>query len=107
MGEKTIKVSEAVFQRLKRLKRPRESMSTLILRLTKPYDLMEFAGVISNQFASELHAAVASTRQELGRSWPKKGPRPRTEIAPAGGVSIWGEDPEARRRIMSRRPPDP
>ena len=67
VSPKTITVTDDAYRRLARLKRPKESFSEVIQRLTGREDLMRFAGTISAGFAKDLRKSVASTRRDFAR----------------------------------------
>lgn len=62
MGSKTISVSDEAYARLKALKRPNESFSDTINRLTGRKRLSEIAGVLDDEDIEVIERAVASIR---------------------------------------------
>lgn len=64
MNTKTISLSEDADERLKAEKREREDFSDVVRRLTSGVKLTEYHGVLSEETADELEAAVAEARAE-------------------------------------------
>jgi predicted CopG family antitoxin len=62
MGSKTISVSDEAYARLKALKKPGESFSDTINRLTSRKRLSEIAGVLDNEDVVVIEKAVAALR---------------------------------------------
>lgn len=67
MASKNISITLDAYRRLQRLKRPDESFSDVIGRLTGRADLMAHAGSISGEFAGELSAASRAFRRRFER----------------------------------------
>lgn len=64
MSTKTISLSEDAYERLKAEKQEGESFSDVVRRLTPGVKLTEYHGVLSEETADELEAAVAEARGE-------------------------------------------
>lgn len=64
MSTKTISLSEDAYERLEAEKREGESFSDVVRRLTTGVKLTEYHGVLSEETADELEAAVAEARAE-------------------------------------------
>lgn len=62
MGSRTISVSDEAYARLKALKKPGESFSDTINRLTSRKRLSEIAGVLNDEDVEVIERAVASVR---------------------------------------------
>lgn len=62
MGSRTISVSDEAYARLKALKKPGESFSDTINRLTSRKRLSEIAGVLNDEDVEVIEKAVASVR---------------------------------------------
>lgn len=62
MGTKTISLAEDAYKRLKAEKREGESFSDVVRRLTRGVELREFHGVLSEETAAELEAAITDRR---------------------------------------------
>ncbi len=73
MATKTLSVTEDAYLRLVRLKRPRESFSDVIGRITGKEDLRHFAGAISADFADELASASRDFRTRLSSDANRRG----------------------------------
>ena len=54
MGTKNIAISEEAYQRLKSLKKPGESFTEVIERMTRTRGILELSGIISKQEALRL-----------------------------------------------------
>lgn len=72
MASKTITISEDAYLRLKRLKRPGESFTDVVQRLTGREDLMRFAGTISEEFAAELEEHIRKNRERIDREMAER-----------------------------------
>lgn len=62
MGSKTISVSEDAYARLKSRKRPGESFSDTINRLTERKRLSEIAGILDDDDIKVIKEAITSVR---------------------------------------------
>ncbi len=62
MGNRTISVSDEAYARLKAMKKPGESFSDVINRLTSRRRLSELAGVLSDEDGEILEAAIDALR---------------------------------------------
>jgi len=62
MGSKTISVSEDAYARLKSRKRPGESFSDTINRLTERKRLSEIAGILDDEDIKVIKEAITSVR---------------------------------------------
>lgn len=72
MGTRTIAVSDDVYNQLRALKRPEESFSDLLKRLTGKPSLLQLVGVLSREQVTTLRKAVeegrARSRARRGRT---------------------------------------
>jgi predicted CopG family antitoxin len=64
MGSKTISVSDEAYARLKAHKKPGESFSDTINRLTSRKRLSEIAGVLSEEDIEVIEETIAALRTE-------------------------------------------
>jgi len=64
MGTKTISLADDAYERLRAEKREGESFSDVVRRLTKGVSLEAHYGVVSDETADELEAAVERSRTE-------------------------------------------
>ena len=67
MGTKNIAISEEAYQRLKALKKPGESFTEVIERMTRSRGVLELSGILSKQEASRLAEAVKESRKRSSR----------------------------------------
>lgn len=67
MGTKTIRLDEAVYERIKARKREDESFSDVIDRLTSDYSLLDFAGGYSADDADR-HRNLLARSDETARA---------------------------------------
>lgn len=73
MGTKTISLTDDAYHRLKQMKKPGESFSDVVRRLTGREDLMRFAGTISDEFAEALMASSREFRRRFDEDARKRG----------------------------------
>lgn len=64
MASKTLTITEAAYERLLAEKRPGESFTDVILRLTKRRSLFDLHKVVSKKEAESIAEAVAESRRE-------------------------------------------
>lgn len=64
MGTKTISLADDAYDRLKAEKREGESFSDVVRRLTDGVELSDYYGVLSDDTADELEAAIDEHRAE-------------------------------------------
>lgn len=64
MSTKTISITKNAYDRLKILKKERESFSDVINRITKNKDLMDFYGVFAGKIGDNLEKAIKESREE-------------------------------------------
>ena len=67
MATKNIAISEEAYQRLKALKRPGESFTDLIERMTRNRGILELSGVLSAAEASAVRDRIETVRAEESR----------------------------------------
>ena len=67
MGTKNIAISEEAYQRLKALKKPGESFTEVIERMTRSRGVLELSGILSKQEASRLAEMVKESRKSSSR----------------------------------------
>jgi len=65
LGTKNISISEEAYERLSALKKPSESFTEVINRLTERRSILELAGVLTEQEGKELNETLSKLR---GRS---------------------------------------
>ena len=66
MATKTISITEEAYERLKMQKAPRESFTDVINRITGKRDIMEFAGILSEEEGNKLETYIKE-RRKAGR----------------------------------------
>lgn len=64
MGTKNISISDEAYERLKALKKPGESFTDAIERLTSKTSILELVGVLSGKDALQLKSTVRRIREE-------------------------------------------
>lgn len=64
MGTKNIAISDEAYQMLKALKKPRESFTEVIERLTRGSSVLELAGIVSNTDAASIERRVKEIRRQ-------------------------------------------
>ena len=67
MGTKNIAISDAAYQMLKALKRPRESFTDVIEGITRGSAVLELAGIVSNTEAISIERRVRDIRAQSSR----------------------------------------
>ena len=72
MGTKNISISEEAYQRLASLKKPNESFTQVINRLTQKRSILELAGTLSEQEAEEIIENINLLRDESNKSLLRK-----------------------------------
>jgi len=63
MGTKNISISEEAYERLAALKRPNESFTEVVNRLTKKRSILELAGTITEVEGKEIRGEVEELRE--------------------------------------------
>ena len=63
MATKTISITEEAYERLKMRKEPRESFTDVINRITEKRDIMEFAGILTDEDAEKMKDHIKKMRQ--------------------------------------------
>lgn len=79
MGTKTLSITDAAYARLAAEKRPGESFTDVILRLTRKRSLFDLHKVVSKKEADSIAEAVADSRRER-RILREKAARERDEM---------------------------
>jgi predicted CopG family antitoxin len=64
MGTKNIPISDDAYQRLKALKKPGESFTDVIERMTRSKGILEIAGMLAKEQGRELRMRVEKIREE-------------------------------------------
>jgi predicted CopG family antitoxin len=64
MGMKNIAISDEAYQMLKALKRPRESFTDVIERMTRRSSILELAGTLSKTEASNVEKKIKDIRKQ-------------------------------------------
>jgi len=72
MGSKNISISEEAYQRLASLKKPNESFTQVINRLTQKRSILELAGTLSEQDAAEIIENINNLRKDSEKSLIRK-----------------------------------
>jgi len=67
LGTKNIAISDEAYQRLKALKKPGESFTEVIERMTRSRGVLELSGILSKQEASRLVEVVKESRKSSSR----------------------------------------
>jgi predicted CopG family antitoxin len=67
MGTKNIAISDDAYQRLKTLKRPGESFTEVIERMTRSREILELAGTLSPRQAAQVKERVREMRDDSSR----------------------------------------
>ncbi len=67
MGTKNIAISEEAYQRLKALRKPGESFTEVIERITHSRSILELAGVLSTAEGTELKSTIKKIREESSK----------------------------------------
>ena len=64
MATKNIAISEEAYQRLRALKKPGESFTDVIDRITKSKGILDLVGVLSESDAAEITKQISDSREE-------------------------------------------
>lgn len=64
MGTKNIAISDEAYQRLKSLKKPGESFTALIERMTQQKSVLDLAGVLTVEEGRTMRETVGRMREE-------------------------------------------
>lgn len=67
MATKNIAISEEAYQRLKAIKKPGESFTDLIERMTRSRGILELSGVLSKAEAVAVRERIREVREESSR----------------------------------------
>ena len=67
MGTKNIAISEEAYQRLRALKKPGESFTDVIERMTHSKGVLELSGLLSRTEATRVMAGIEEAREESSR----------------------------------------
>ena len=67
MGTKNIAISEEAYQRLKALRKPGESFTEVIKRITRSRSILELAGMLSTAEGAELKSTIKKIRGESSK----------------------------------------
>jgi len=63
VGTKNISISEEAYERLSALKKPNESFTEVINRLTEKRSILELAGVLTEREGRELNETLSTLRR--------------------------------------------
>ncbi len=67
MGTKNIAISDEAYQRLKALKKPGESFTEVIERMTRSKGVLDLAGILSPPQADQVEERMRNLREESSR----------------------------------------
>ncbi len=67
MGTKNIAISDEAYQRLKALKKPGESFTEVIERMTRSRGILELVGTLSPRQAAQVKERVREIRDDSSR----------------------------------------
>lgn len=67
MGTKNIAISDEAYQRLKALKKPGESFTEVIERMTRSRGVLELAGTLSTGQAAQVKERIREIREDSSR----------------------------------------
>ena len=67
MGTKNIAISDEAYQRLKALKKPGESFTEVIERMTRSRGVLDLAGILSPRQAAQVEERVRGLREESSK----------------------------------------
>jgi predicted CopG family antitoxin len=67
LGTKNIAISDEAYQRLKALKKPGESFTQVIERMTRSKGVLNLSGILTKAEASRVSEVVKETRRESSR----------------------------------------
>jgi predicted CopG family antitoxin len=67
MGTKNISISEEAYERLAALKRPNESFTEVVNRLTMKRSILELAGILSEKEGEEIRREIVELRKASSR----------------------------------------
>jgi len=67
MGTKNISISEEAYERLAALKRPNESFTEVVNRLTMKRSVLELAGILSEKEGGEIRRVTVELRKASSR----------------------------------------
>ena len=63
MGTKTLTITNGAYERLLALKRPKESFSDVVNKLTSKNALLDIVGILSNKEADKLESNIMESRK--------------------------------------------
>lgn len=67
MGTKNISISEEAYERLAALKRPNESFTEVVNRLTQKRSILELAGTLTEKDGNTVRKEIAKIREASSR----------------------------------------
>jgi predicted CopG family antitoxin len=67
VGTKTISISEEAYERLAALKRPNESFTEVVNRLTQKRSILELAGTLTEKEGETIREEIAKLREASSR----------------------------------------
>jgi predicted CopG family antitoxin len=67
MGTKNISISEEAYERLAALKKPNESFTEVVNRLTMKRSILELAGILTEKEGDEIRRGIVELRKASSR----------------------------------------
>lgn len=67
MGARNISISDEAYERLKSIRKPGESFTDVINRLTGRRSILEFAGILSKEEGREMRLKVKEVRRKSSK----------------------------------------
>ena len=71
MGTKTISISDDAYSRLSMKKRDKESFSDVVLRITNDFNILDYAGTITDEEAKRIKSEIEEGRKRSRKRMEK------------------------------------